>query len=221
MRLRTTALALLVLLPLGGGAGETAGPAVPPAPPALAALVTPMPPGPRTDTRQRAVPAPGAGVPTVRATLGPVAEEPPGPRRFRSGALDVDLPVVPVGVDRAGLMALPETVHEVGWYVHGARPGDRVGTAVLAAHVDTVRDGLGPFSRLRDLDVGDELSVDIAGGTRRYRVRSVELVAKSEVPLERVFRRDGPPLLRVITCGGSFSRRDGYRDNVIVTAVPG
>ena len=48
----------------------------------------------------------------------------------------------------------------------------------------------------------------------------MEKVAKSEVPLDRVFRRDGDPELKVITCGGSFDRRDGYSDNVIVTARP-
>jgi hypothetical protein len=40
------------------------------------------------------------------------------------------------------------------------------------------------------------------------------------VPLERVFARGGPPRLVVITCGGSFSSREGYRDNLIVTALP-
>lgn len=210
MRLRTTALALLVLLPLAGCAG---GAVVPTAPPALSSpTATPSP-------RASSTPDPRPAVPTTRATLRPVDEEPP-PRRFRAGGIDVDLPVVPVGVDRSGLMELPETVQEVAWYRYSARPGEAAGTTVLAGHVDTVRDGLGPFVRLHQLDEGDELSVDVGGKTRSYVVRSVEKVAKSEVPLDRVFRRDGPPELKVITCGGTFDRREGYRDNVIVTAVP-
>ena len=210
MRLRTTALALLALLPLAGCAGGAVVPTAPPASSSPTATATPRP---------SSAPAPRPTVPTTKATLRPVAEEPP-PRRFRAGGIDVDLPVVAVGVDRDGLMELPPTVREVAWYRYSARPGARSGTTVLAGHVDTLRDGLGPFVRLHELDEGDELSVDVDGKARSYVVRSVEKVAKSEVPLDRVFRRDGPPELKVITCGGTFSRRDGYRDNVIVTAVP-
>ena len=208
MRRHAAALAVLVLLPLAGCAGGTADPAVPPAP-------APPP----SSSAPAATSAPPPAVPTTRATLRPVTEE-PEPHRLRIGALDLDLPVVPVGVDRDGLMELPETVRQVGWYRFGPRPGADAGTAVLAGHVDTLRDGLGPFARLRELDEGDEITVEVGGAVRRYVVRSVAEVAKAEVPLDRVFRRDGPAALAVITCGGSFSRRDGYRDNLIVTAIP-
>ena len=118
-------------------------------------------------------------------------------------------------------MRLPETVNEVAWYAYSARPGDKAGTTVLAAHVDTAADGLGPFAKLRDLRKGNRVSVtDAAGKLRRYTVTSVEKVDKSEVPLDRVFRREGEPELKVITCGGSFDRRNGYSDNVIVSARP-
>jgi LPXTG-site transpeptidase (sortase) family protein len=205
------AAALLVLLPLSGCAGEVPAPAVRPVVPAAVGT-----PGPRPAAGTDPVPA----VPTARATLSPRAVDPPPPRRFRVPALQLDLPVVPVGVDSAGSMALPETVHQVAWYRFSARPGQPTGTTVLAAHVDTVQDGLGPFARLHQASEGDEMAVEIAGKTRRYVVTSVNKIAKSDVPLDQVFRRDGPPELKVITCGGTFSRRDGYRDNVIVTASP-
>lgn len=211
MRQRAATLAVLVLLPLAGCASGTADPVVPPAPAAASA--------PAPSARATASTAPRPAVPTTRATLRPVTRE-PQPRRLRIGALDLDLPVVPVGVDRDGLMELPETVRQVGWYRFGPPPGADAGTAVLAGHVDTLRDGLGPFARLRELDEGDELVVEVGGTARRYVVRSVARVAKSEVPLDRVFRRDGAPTLALITCGGSFSRRDGYADNLIVTAIP-
>jgi LPXTG-site transpeptidase (sortase) family protein len=222
MRRCGAALVVLVLLPLAGCAGEAARPV---APPRTSGTQAPAPPRLRPSAvsrapRPAATPEPRQVVPTVPATLGPVAEEASVPRRFVAGAIDVDLPVIPVGVDPAGSMELPETVGEVAWYQFGARPGDTSGSAVLAGHVDTVRDGLGPFARLRELDEGDEIAVELGGSMRRYRVSAVEKVPKSEVPLDRVFRLDGPPELKVITCGGSFSRRSGYRDNVIVTAVP-
>lgn len=221
-RHRTAVLSLLLLLPLGGCASGTVAPAaVPPVSsgaPATAAPLPPTGPTPRPAPRTTATPAP---VPTVRATLRPAAAPRPAPARFTADDVGIDLPVQPYGVDDAGFMQLPDTVDEVAWYAYSARPGDRTGTTVLAAHVDTLDDGLGPFANLRDLDEGDELRVaDTGGDLRRYAVTSVEKVAKAEVPLDQVFRRDGDPALVVITCGGSFDRGRGYSDNVIVTARP-
>jgi LPXTG-site transpeptidase (sortase) family protein len=212
MRRHTAVLGLLVVLPLGGCAGEAPEPSASPA-----VQASPSTPAPSPTASAEPRPAP---VPTVRATLRPAAQEAPAPRRFVAADLDIDLSVVPVGVDDAGLMRLPETVREVAWYEYSARPGSPSGTTVLAGHVDTLAEGLGPFARLRELDEGDPLTVEVEGRTRRYVVTGVEKVAKSEVPLDQVFRRDGGHELKVITCGGTFSRRTGYRDNVIVTAVP-
>ena len=66
----------------------------------------------------------------------------------------------------------------------------------------------------------DMTFVDADDRVRRYAVTDVEKVAKAEVPLDQVFRRDGDPALVVITCGGSFDRGRGYSDNVVVTARP-
>ncbi|SDS91138.1 LPXTG-site transpeptidase (sortase) family protein [Friedmanniella luteola] len=211
-------LGLLLLLPLGGCAGGTAAPATaPPARTTAAPTPTPTPAAPSREPSEAAAPA----VPTVRATLRPAAREAPAPVRLVADDVRIDLPVQPYGVDADGFMLLPATVDEVAWYAYSARPGARAGTTVLAAHVDTVADGLGPFANLRDLDEGDELRVTAADEqVHRYAVSSVEKVAKAEVPLDRVFRRDGDPALVVITCGGSFDRGRGYSDNVVVTARP-
>ncbi|SCE91639.1 Sortase family protein [Micromonospora carbonacea] len=59
------------------------------------------------------------------------------------------------------------------------------------------------------------------GTTREYRVVAREEYAKTKVPLDRYFARDGSPRLTLITCGGPFdpqTRR--YRDTIVVTAVP-
>jgi LPXTG-site transpeptidase (sortase) family protein len=219
-RHRTAVLGLLLLLPFVGCAGGTVAPAA--APPAISAAApepssTPSPSAPAS----RAPEAPPPAVPTVRAKLRPAAQPGPAPVRFSADDVRIDLPVQPYGVDDDGFMLLPETVDEVAWYEFSARPGDRVGTTVLAAHVDTVADGLGPFANLHELDDGDELRVtDADDQVRRYEVTGVDKVAKGEVPLDRVFRRDGEPSLVVITCGGSFDRGQGYSDNVIVTARP-
>jgi len=145
----------------------------------------------------------------------------PAPVRLEVGSIDISMPVVPVGVDERADMALPESVGDVGWYEFGARPTDSAGTTVLAAHVDSRRDGLGPFARLRDVRKGASITV-ITNGDRRvhYRVDSVDRIAKKTVPISDVFERDGDPRLVLITCGGAYDRGTGYRDNVVVTAFP-
>jgi hypothetical protein len=36
-----------------------------------------------------------------------------------------------------------------------------------------------------------------------------------------VFRRDGPPRLALVSCGGAFDERTGnYADNIVVLAQP-
>ena len=141
------------------------------------------------------------------------------PERFDLG--DLELPVQPVGVGDDGMMELPTTAYAVGWYEFGARPADRAGTTVLTGHVDTRAEGLGPLAALRAVDDGTPITLTAADGTtRRYSVTEVTVIRKARVPLEQIFAREGPETLVVITCGGPYSRSTGYRDNVIVTAVP-
>ena len=118
-------------------------------------------------------------------------------------------------------MELPGTAYAIGWYSFGARPADRSGTTVLAGHVDTRKEGLGPLAALRGVDRGAEIELRAADGTvRRYRAGEVEVIRKARVPLQQIFARDGEERLVVITCGGPYDRRTGYRDNVILTARP-
>jgi sortase (surface protein transpeptidase) len=96
------------------------------------------------------------------------------------------------------------------------------GSAVIAGHVDDRSQGLGALAPLRAAAPGDEVLVtDAAGATSRWRVVSRELITKQALPLDELFRRDGPPRLTLITCGGPFLPEYGsYRDNVVVVAEP-
>ena len=65
------------------------------------------------------------------------------------------------------------------------------------------------------------LVTDATGRRRRWRVVSRELISKQVLPLDRLFARDGPPRLTLITCGGPFLPEfRSYRDNVVVVAEP-
>jgi sortase (surface protein transpeptidase) len=145
----------------------------------------------------------------------------PAPARLTLPALGVDAAVDAVGVEPDGQMTVPAEVDRVGWYRFGPAPGDG-GSAVIAGHVDSGTQGLGAMAPLRDAEPGDEVLVtDSTGGATRWRVVSRELISKRELPLDRLFARDGPPRLTLITCGGPFLPEfRSYRDNVVVVAEP-
>ena len=127
-----------------------------------------------------------------------------------------------MGVDRAtGEMAIPPDPAVAGWYRYGPVPG-RSGSAVLAAHVDSRRYGIGPFEVLRRAEPGVRIEVSFADGrTAAFVVAGREQFGKRDLPVEELFRRDGAPTLTLITCGGRFDRELGrYEDNVVVVAVP-
>lgn len=143
----------------------------------------------------------------------------PVPARLALPRLGVDAEVVAVGVDPDGQMSVPEDVAEVGWYRHGPVPGVE-GSAVLAGHVDSRTQGLGVFAELTRLAVGDEVVVtDVAGEATSWVVTGRQTLDKATLPVDDLYRRDGPPRLVLITCGGGFDAdRGSYRSNVVVVA---
>lgn len=160
-------------------------------------------------------------VPIQGTELAPAAAV-SAPVRVVIPAADIDVAIAPVGVLDSGVMELPADVDVAGWYRFGSDPASAAGATVLAAHVDSLRYGRGPFSRLRDLGAGALITVTTAdGASRDYTLSSNERVSKQEIPLESVFDHDGPPHLVLITCGGVFDHGTGhYLDNILVTATP-
>jgi hypothetical protein len=165
-----------------------------------------------------AAPTPTVG--RAPATVPVAAADPPAALAFP--ALDVQADVVPVGVRDDGSMEIPRDGATVGWYRWGPEPGDAAGSAVLSGHVSTRAGGPGALVRLAEVAPGDTLEVTTTGGSvLTYRVVGVETITKSVLPVDRIFARDVPHRLTVITCGGPFQPELGsYRDNVVVVAEP-
>ncbi|MEQ3551473.1 class F sortase [Pseudonocardia nematodicida] len=137
-------------------------------------------------------------------------------------ARGITAPVEPVGTGTDGGMVIPEEIDTVGWWAPGVLPGGRAGSAVLAGHVDSAGQGLGVLAVLPELTTGEPVVVrDSYGRAVTYRVTARREYGKYELPGE-VFRRDGPPQLVLITCGGVFDPVAGsYESNIVVYAVPG
>lgn len=210
-RMLAASAALLVLL-AGCGADPQPAPTTPEA--VSPTPTTPPAPGPVVDVPVRS---------TDLASAAAAQATGPAPTAVSIPALEVQLPVDPVGVQADGQMEIPPLAERAGWYRFGAAPSDPDGTTVVAAHVDSVASaGLGPFARLGELAVGDVVEVTLADGTVvAYAVSSVQQVAKTDAAWDAVFTREGPRRLVLVTCGGTFQREERrYSDNIIVTADP-
>jgi hypothetical protein len=162
-----------------------------------------------------AVPQRDAALPDEVADVVP-------PVRIAVDRVGIDQTVRPEGVDPTGAMSLPADPAVAGWYRFGSGPTSSVGSTVIAAHVDAVGYGNGPFAHLVDVPAGTVITLtDADGGTVRYAVSSVDLIEKTGVPWSTVFDKDGPRRLVLVTCGGEFdTTTHHYRSNLVVTATP-
>jgi sortase (surface protein transpeptidase) len=157
---------------------------------------------------------PAAGTPAASGLRRPA----PRPVRIEIPDIGVAAAVIRLGLNRDGSMQVPADYGLPGWFTGGPAPGE-TGPAVIAGHIDS-RHGPAVFYRLRELRAGDRVTVARADGTAvRFAVDSVVQYPKQAFPTEAVFGPAPEPLLRLITCGGTFDRsRRSYRDNIVVTA---
>lgn len=91
------------------------------------------------------------------------------PARLSIPAIDLDQAVVAVGLDSRGAPIVPD--HDIGWYNQSAMPGQGE-NIVFWGHVLRFRNAPripAPFARLKQLQLGDRLTLyDGAGNARSY-----------------------------------------------------
>jgi|SRR5262245_26828099 len=142
------------------------------------------------------------------------------PSRLIIPAIGVSAPVITVGVQRNGHMAVPELAdaERAAWFRYGPVPGEP-GTAVIVGHLDS-QDGPAVFNRLDELRKGNLITVIRKDGKLvRFKVTSVVTVSKARFPAQKVYDLTDRIELRLISCGGPFDRTiQSYRDNLIVYA---
>ncbi|MCX5150917.1 MULTISPECIES: class F sortase [unclassified Streptomyces] len=140
-------------------------------------------------------------------------------QRVRIPNIRVDAPVMTVGLDRQGWIEAPppQDPNLAGWYLNGISPGQR-GSAVIVGHVDNAQ-GPAVFYGLGSLRKGNHIEVErYDGRTAVFEVYGVEVFSKETFPGARVYGDTGHAELRVITCGGGYSKARGYDGNVVVFA---
>ncbi|GCD90588.1 class F sortase [Nocardioides sp. LS1] len=132
------------------------------------------------------------------------------------------LPVDPAGTRADGSLAVPDDIQRAGWWTGGSRLGDPYGSIVLAAHVDSFTQGVGPAVELLSARPGARIHLVGKRLSQWYRVTSVRLVPQADLSRQSVvFSGAGDRRLVLVTCGGVYdASRGGYQDNVVVVARP-
>ncbi|MFF7072447.1 class F sortase [Streptomyces pseudovenezuelae] len=166
-----------------------------------------------------------AGEPAPDARPAPTRRPPPRPlsrsrpTTFRIPSLGIDAPVMGLGLSKGRELSTPpvDKPKLVGWYRGGPTPGES-GTAIAVGHRDT-KTGPAVFAALAQVKPGKLIEAGRADGRIAvYTVDRVKVFDKSGFPDKEVYGPVRRPELRVITCGGLFTRRTGYTSNVVVFA---
>lgn len=153
--------------------------------------------------------------------------EGPAPARIAIPSIGVNAAVQAKGRDSQNYPAVPDSGSDVAWYTFTAAPG-RGSNAVFSGHVDWYywgEPGEGVFYHLRELQIGDEITVDLADGNQvRYRVTGNVAVAYDDPDVVRVMAPTAKDVVTLITCGGTWLRDysnpagGNYSHRVIVRA---
>ncbi|MER8047908.1 class F sortase [Streptomyces sp. NPDC094032] len=161
-----------------------------------------------------------AAGPSVHTDAAADPLPPSPPLRLRIPEIDVDTPLTALSLDPSGALEVPPAADRnlAGWYEDGTRPGAK-GTAIVAGHVDNER-GPAVFYALGALRKGHRIEVLRQDGrTAVFTVDAVEVYDKEHFPDAKVYGEADRAEIRVITCGGGFSKKaGGYQGNVVAFA---
>ena len=165
-------------------------------------------------------PSAGAGAGSRTVSPAPMAPLPDSaPVRIKIPSIRVDAPITPLSLDKNDELQAPDDTNRnlAGWYRHGPTPGT-AGNAIIDGHVDTMR-GPAVFYLLGALHKGDSIEVDRKDGLAAvFTVDAIEVYKKDAFPSKRVYGSTADPELRLITCGGGYTKRTGYLGNVVLYA---
>lgn len=156
--------------------------------------------------------------PQTHAAITAAATTTPGqlPARLIIPKLGVDASVQDVGLTKAGSMGVPSNFTDAAWYKYGPVPGQR-GSAVIDGHVDNGLSLPGVFKNLHQLQPGDDVYVQTAGGAKlHFIVRDVQEYPYMDVPAAQIFSRNDAARLNLITCTGSWVRAGRTYDRRLV-----
>jgi len=174
---------------------------------ALGFVAFEFPAGEQGDREVAEAPATPPATETAQATDGAT----PAPERTGVGvvrliipSLEIDAPIVTLGVDADGTMQSPDNPTDVAWYTFSGRPGEG-SNIVMAGHLDYVNYGPAVFYRLKEAQAGDEVRLALVDGTTApYRVLDVTFYDEATAPVDEIVGPTEKEIVTLITCAGSF-----------------
>ncbi|WP_042439906.1 class F sortase [Streptacidiphilus albus] len=141
------------------------------------------------------------------------------PTRIKIPSIGVDAPLDRLGLGPEGRLTTPpdDRSNLAGWYAGGPAPGSP-GPAVIAGHVDNAH-GPAVFYGLGSLQIGESIEIERSDHrTAVFSVDAIDVYSAKSFPNRVVYGRTTYPELRVITCGGGYTKATGYLGNVVVFA---
>ena len=171
----------------------------------------------------------------VPTTPAPPQQTPVAPASIEIPAINVNAPMVPLGLAKDGTVAVPDLNHvdQVSWYCQdyqaddgvpscpggGVIPGS-IGPAAAYGHIDGHRRD-GAFKHLPELHAGDLVKIHRADQSiLTFKVYRVQQVHKRDFDSKQVYGDVQKPELRLLTCTGKFiGGQLGYEDQGIVYAA--
>ena len=158
-------------------------------------------------------------VPPARRAESVVSPRRPTRVRLPSGRV---VPVSGAGTTGSGVLDVPDDVDVAGWWRGGSRVGDPFGSILVAAHVDSDSEGLGPFAELLTVGEGARVRLAADGLSQDFEVRSRRLVPQGSLADDGwIYDADGAVRLTLVTCAPPYDdSRGGYQNLAVVTAVP-
>jgi hypothetical protein len=195
-----------VVVVAGCAVGEAAPPATTPTSATAAA-------------RPEADPPPTPTTAAVAQRVGSVVPEPPKGIQLPDGHR---VGIRAVGTTRNGLLDVPDDIRVAGWWSGGSRLGDPFGSTLVAAHVDSRTQGLGPFASLLGVHAGDRVYVWSDGLRQPFEITSLRLRPQGSIgPTSWLHSPAGPRRLTLVTCAGPYDAgHGGYQNLAVVTAKP-
>ena len=144
--------------------------------------------------------------------------------REQTSGMTLSIPALNVTAAVTGVPFNPEdSSWEVSWltgvgWLEGTAYPTWQGRTVLTAHNYNAAGLPGPFHQLANLKFGDLIELTILGETTYYAVTQVKIVPYWQS--SAAFSHKEGDVLTLVSCVGLYSENAGYRNRVIVEAVP-
>lgn len=140
------------------------------------------------------------------------------PYKLTIPKLNVSAYIIGVGTTKAGAMAVPGNIWQVGWDKSSAKPVENKGVVIVNGHVHgpTIP---GVFADLKKLKAGDAITLNDGSGTAyTYKVVSSQSFKAGEAEAN-VHQSASPNKqgLNLITCTGEIKNSE-YQDRLVVYA---